>query len=368
MERYIAVDSGKGNTKVAIYNQEKDIIKKMRFATKIGEGSFADDAIEAGTMIVEIDGKTYKVGNGANRCAELTTSKKTEIHRICTLAGIALCVSEAEEDDVTVVIGIPVEDFKNVEKRQEYKNFILPDETKTIEVKMKTKSEGDVVTKRFKIVYKSVYAESAGVTYLDAVGSKDMIVGVIDLGNLNMNATVWDNFELDDRLSFTDEMGGSALIAGLSQQISSKFSRVNEAYMLKVLVRGAADHNARKLIPHNPDPKVEKESQEFIDRYLLDFVLELKRKCDAQRWSLDYMKLAFIGGTANLLRKEIRQVFGEAVTIYDEPEYVNVTGFLKRLCALKLDKMISLDKTEEETQKVPDASVKATSAREKKTA
>lgn len=347
MERYIAVDSGKGNTKVAIYNPQKDIIKQLSFATKIGEGLFEDDAIEAGTMIVEINGKVYKVGNGAKRGAELTTSKKTEIHKVCTLAGIALCVSDSEEDQVTVAIGMPVEDFKNVEKRQEYKSFILPDGS--IEVKMKTKSEGEIITKRFQIVYKCVYAESSGVTYLDPVGSKDMMVGVIDLGNLNMNATVWDNFELDDGLSFTDEMGGSALIAGLSQQISSKFSRVNEPYMLKVLVRGAADHDARKLIPHNPDPAVEKDSLDFIDQYLMDFVMELKRKCDARRWSLDYMKLAFIGGTAKLLEREIRKVFGENVAIYDEPEFVNVTGFLKRLCALKLNKVISLERAEKST-------------------
>lgn len=344
MNRYIAVDSGKGNTKIAVYNEEKDMIKQLTFATKIGEGLFEDDAIEAGTMIVEVNGKVYKVGNGAKNCAELTTSKKTEIHRICTLAGIALCASDTEEDQVTVAIGIPVEDFKDVMKRQEYKDYILPDEV--VEIKIKTKSEAAIVTKRFKIVYKCVYAESAGVTYLDPVGSKDAMVGVIDIGNLNINATIWDNFELDDKLSFTDEMGGSALIAGLSQQISSKFSRVSEAYMLKVLVRGAADHDMRKLIPQNPDPNVEKESQAFIDQYLLDFVQDIKRKCDAQRWSLNFIKLAFIGGTAKLLHKEIRQVFGENVVIYNEPEYVNVTGFLKRLCALKLGKIISLETTE----------------------
>lgn len=348
MERYIAVDSGKGNTKVAVYNQNKNITKRFSFATKFGEGLFEDDAIEAGTMIVEVDGKIYKVGNGAKHCAELTTSKRTEIHRVCTLAGIALCVSDDEEDEVTAAIGIPVEDFKNVAKRQDYKNYILPDGP--VEVKMKMKSEAEVITKRFKIVYKCVYAESAGVTYLDSVGSKDAMVGVIDIGNLNMNATIWDNFELDDIRSFTDEMGGSALISGLSQQVSSKFSRVNEAYMLKVLARGVADRNMRKLIPNNPNPEVEKESKAFIDQYLLEFVMDIKRKCDAQRWSLDYMKLVFIGGTTKLIKEEIIQVFGESVTIYDKPEYINVDGFLKRLCALKLGKIIPAP-TEETDEK-----------------
>lgn len=344
MERYIAVDCGKGNTKIAVYNQDKKAVKTFRFPTKVSPGLFEDDAIEADTMIVEMDGNIYKVGNGAKVAADLVTSKMSEVHKICTLAGIGLCVSAKEEDQVTVVIGIPVEEFKNIEKRQEYKNYILPDGP--VEIKMKMKSEGEIVTKRFTVKAKYVYAESAGVTYLDPAGSKDAMIGVIDLGNLNMNATVWDNFELDDTLSFTDEMGGKLLISELSQQVSSEFSRVNEAYMLKVLVRGIEDPSMRKLIPQNPNPEIEERSKKFIDDFLLDYVRQIKRKCDAKRWSLDYMKLAFIGGTAKLLKNEIRQVFGENVTIYDEPEYVNVLGFLKRLCANKLGVVIAADAAE----------------------
>lgn len=52
------------------------------------------------------------------------------------------------------------------------------------------------------------------------------------------------------------------------------------------------------------------------------------------------------GGTAKLLEREIRKVFGENVAVYDEPEFLNVTGFLKRLCALKINKVISLERAE----------------------
>ena len=48
MDRYLAIDSGKNATKVAIYDPEKNSTKKLAFLTKIGDGDFSDDSIESG--------------------------------------------------------------------------------------------------------------------------------------------------------------------------------------------------------------------------------------------------------------------------------------------------------------------------------
>ena len=39
------------------------------------------------------------------------------------------------------------------------------------------------------------------------------------------------------------------------------------------------------------------------------------------------------GGTAKLLVHEIHAVFGEHAFIPEDPEYVNVDGFLRKMCA-----------------------------------
>ncbi len=65
-------------------------------------------------------------GNGAVKEAELNTSKTSEIHKICTLTAIAMCVSKDEVDEVCVAAGIPVKEWENVEKRAEYKAYIFP--------------------------------------------------------------------------------------------------------------------------------------------------------------------------------------------------------------------------------------------------
>lgn len=337
MKRYIAVDSGKYATKVACYIPDSEKIEKFKFRTKISDGNFKDDAVETATMVVEYEGKTYKIGNGAVKEAELNTSKTSEIHKICTLTAIAMCVSKDEVDEVCVAAGIPVKEWENVEKRAEYKAYIFPEGEISLKI---MDSQLNPVTKTFKIVSRHVYPETMGALYLDnVVENSNDAVAIIDLGNLNVNGTYWNRRELDRQYSFTDELGGSILISGLSQELSAEFSRCDENYVAKVL-KQPLEH--RMLVPNRPNPEIEKRSKEMITDYLIDFVNLIKRRCDAKHWSLDFMTLVFIGGTSKILVNEIRDVFGEETVIPDDPEYANVVGFLRIMCGKVLHKMIQI--------------------------
>lgn len=337
-ERYIACDSGKFATKLATYNPKTENIKLFKFRTKSGTGSFEDDSLERNTMIVEINGQTYKIGNGASTQAELNTSKQSEIHKICTLTAIAMCTSNDEVDNVHVAIGIPVKEWEVVEKRNAYKKYMLPEGE--ISVVIKAKAEDEPIKKTFNIVSRYVFPESMGALYLDKMGDyMDNTAAVIDIGNLNINCTLWNALELDKDYSLTDELGGNILIAGLSQELSAKFGRCDENHVAKLLT---LPREQRYLRPNNPNPEVEKKSKQLVDEYLLKHVKEIRRKCDAKHWSLDFMELVFIGGTSQLLKDEIKQVFGNAAHIPENPEYANVIGFLRILCAKTLDKIIPL--------------------------
>lgn len=346
MVKYIAVDSGKFATKLAVYDKKKNKTSIFKFRTKTGAGSFDDDSLEKNTFIAEIDGVTYKIGNGAITEADLQTSKKSESHRLCTLSALAMCASCDEVDEMHVAIGIPVKEWEVVEKRNEYKNYILPDGE--ISVTMKTKSDEPPKTKRFKIVSKYVFPESVGALYLDrTMDYKDSTAAVIDIGNLNINCTCWNSFELDRQYSLTDELGGNILIAGLSQELSAQFSRCDENLVARVLTLPKEE---RKLCPVRPNPKTEEDSRKVIDNYLLEHVKTIKRRCDSKHWSLDFMNLVFIGGTSKLLKNEIYEVFGECVYIPDEPEYANVIGFLRLLGAKVLDEIIPFPEKKESTK------------------
>lgn len=340
MERLIAVDSGKFATKVACYDQKLNETKIFRFRTRTGEGSFEDDALENNTYIVEINGKTYKVGNGARNDAELNTSKTSEEHKICTLTAIAMLVGNKAEE-VNVAIGLPFKEWEIVEKRNAYKNYILPDGE--ISVKLMTSSNSPAVEKTFRIKNKYVYPESIGALYLDNMEEYfDSNAAVIDIGNLNINCTQWNNFEPDKEACLTGELGGNTLISGLATELSAEFGRVNETLVAKKLL---LPREQRCLVPTNgKESDIPDRSKKYIDKYMLEHARKIRRACDAKQWSLDFMKLIFIGGTSEILKDEIYEVFGDSVYIPEHPEYANVLGFLRLLGAKTLNTIIPLPK------------------------
>ncbi len=331
MDRYIAIDSGKNATKVAIYDVKNKITKKFTFPTKIGHGDFSDDAIESCTFLAEIDNQVYKIGKGAKTNAELETSKMTDIHRICTLSAIAMCVSDKEVDDVHVAIGIPVKEFENVEKRNEYRNFILPDGKVTVTLKPKNDDEPKKLT--FNIVTKLVAPESSGVLYLNPAKYNKTTTATIDIGSLNVNGSYWNGFDIDSDFSLTGELGSKILIAGLAQELSAEFSRCDEKLIANIL-RQPLEH--RHLTPIKQNPEIETRSAEFIHKYLVEHVRKIKALCNTKNWSLDYMELVFLGGTSKMLENELYEVFGNEIYIAEDPVYANVLGFLNKLCTKKL--------------------------------
>ena len=338
MERYIAVDSGKFATKIAWANNDFDGFQKGQFRTRMSRGNFEDDAIENGTYVCEIDGVVMKIGNGAAQDADLETSKKSEIHKYCTLLAIALVVSRDEIDDVYCAIGIPVGEYKVVEKRNEYRDYVLPDGPITVKYKMQ---KGGIEIRTFKIIKKFVYPESAGGIYLDIKRNMDT-AAVIDIGNLNINATYFANKEPDFTCSTTSELGGQILISGLAAELSSAFTRCDERVVGKLL-KGPLDE--RYLRPVNPNPHVEEESRLLINDYLLNHVKKIRRICDSKGWALDYMPVTFIGGTSALLRNEIQSVFGDEAFIPEKPEIANALGFLRRMVAWEKEVLIPIEST-----------------------
>ena len=349
MEGFIAIDCGKYATKVATYNTEEKTVNKFSFRTKTSTGDFADDALEHNTFIIQIGDLVYKIGNGAMDEAELETSKATDIHKNCTLAAIAMSIPATKESiPVNVAVGIPAKEWCVIEKRQQLKEYLLPDGDITI--KIKTKSDKPVEEKHFHIVSKYIFAESVGALFLDKMEEYvDCSVGVIDIGNLNINGTIWDDFEISKKDTITDELGGNILIAGLTQELSAEFSRCSESYIAKILT---LPPDQRKLVRNGiRDEELEKGSKKMIDTYLLQHVKKIRRRLDSKSWPLDFMPLCFIGGTSKLLANEIYSVFGERVYIPDNPEYANVLGFLRLLCGKRLNLVIPTHTTSKQPEK-----------------
>lgn len=354
MKRYLAIDSGKFATKVAEYNSQNDTVRKFSIRTKAGEGDFRDDAIEEHTVVVEVDGKVYKIGNGARGIgASLDTDKKTDIHRLCTLTAIATVCSASEEDEIYCAVGLPAKDWANVGKRMDYKDYILPEGKMT--VKIKAKSNAPVIEKKFTIKGRYVFPESIGALFMDeTIGcvTPTSITGVLDIGNLNLNATLWQGTELLQDKSLTADLGGAMLIQELSQEISTNITPCDELIMANILKTDRRLPSGINLT----DEQV-KESGALISRVLKEHAEKVKKSCRARNWSLDVTKIVAIGGTSDIIKDELMEVFGN-ITILPETPYCNAFGYLRIMCSQipEIGKVIPLDegKPEEKTEAKPD--------------
>lgn len=334
MERFIAVDSGKFATKVAEYKKNEDIVRTFSVRTKISEGFFCDDAIENNTVVVEINGKVYKVGNGAKgEGANLDTGKNDEIHRICTLTALATVASAKEKDEFNVVVGLPAKDWAIPTKREEYKKSMLPEGDITIKIRPNSKVEP--VTKTFTIKRRFALPESIGALFMDGViedvtTNPNIPTGVLDLGNLNLNATYWQGTELVYDKSSTQELGGAILIQELAQELSSNIDYVDEIIAANILKAGPGERHLPTGLGLTEEEVAL--SGEIVNRVLKNHAEKIRRACKQRNWSLKATRIVAIGGTSQDIKEELEAVFGN-VTVLANSSMCNVLGYLRCMCS-----------------------------------
>ena len=343
-KRYIAIDSGKFATKVAEYNPTTKTIKKFSIRTKVNDGDFRDDAIENATVVIEYAGHVYKVGNGARGTgAALDTNKATDVHKLCVLTALATLASSKEVDEINVAVGLPAKDWADVSKRVDFKDYILPEGE--IKMSIKTGSTAPTTEKTFKIVNRFVFPESIGALFMDEVINDitpTTITGVLDIGNLHLNATLWQGTELLQDKSLTDELGGAILIQELAQEISTNITSCDDFIAANILKSDAEDRH----LPDNMGlaPEQVEESRVLIQRVLKNHAERIKRDCRARGWSLDLTKIVAIGGTSADIRAELQEVFSN-ITVLSDSSYCNALGYLRMMCARieEIGEVIPLD-------------------------
>ena len=346
MERFLAIDSGKFATKVAEYSLNNGQVHTYMQRTKVSNGYLCDDAIERNTVVIEINGKVYKVGNGANgNGARLDTSKNDDVHKICTLTAIAQVASSNEVDEFNVAVGMPSSEYAVPPKRVEYKNAILPEGE--IKIKIKPSGATEPITKKFIIKNRFVYPESIGALiandeiFADVVKNKHIPTGVIDIGNLNLNATFWQGTDFIADKSQTTELGGAIIIRELANQLSASITRVDEYVAANIL----KTKSTKRQLPSGlglSDEQVKK-SGEIISNVLHQYAESIRNACSSKQWSLDAMRIIAIGGTSEDIYDELKNVFGN-VTILPNANFCNALGYLRLMCEKlpQIDDIINL--------------------------
>ena len=335
MAEYIAVDCGKYNTKLDALSGNNE--RMTAFRTRFSEGTFDDDMVGRGSYVVQIDGgPVYKIGYKGRTGPDMEDTKKTDIHRICTMAGIAIGLGDGEHADVHAAIGMPVSKIDIVKERQEYKDFILGESGTQHTVEY---MGDDLVHHKcvFTLTVRNVYPEGIGVVFEHSRRCSGQ-VGVIDIGNLNVNALYVNNGIPEDEMCFTDKGGGNEIMNSLANELTrllgSTVTPNIVAQTLLIPTKEGHTYEERHLYTAGGKNKaLEDRSRQIINSALKDHVEEIKAKCKSiGKWPLDFMNIVFVGGTSALLQKELRECFGENCFIPDDPAFENARGFLKLLC------------------------------------
>ena len=307
--RFIAVDTGKFATK-AVTLRGDGSERFITFRTK-SEETMRTEA-QGKSYIVEYKGKRYLVGEQAEvSSAKLT--KAEDIHRISTYTAIHQLANG--DDTVVVAIGCPLSVFENPESKEAYKKYMFPD--RQIEIKV------NETTKKLTILSVIVFPESSGIIYLDRK-YESMSAGIIDIGGLNVNACVYNKTMPIISTLFTENLGSNVLAQNLKNALATKYGEDIPQWMMEDILRDGY------VVDNMSSSGIREGSKEFIADFKKKHIESIIKKCEANGWNLRLTRLVFTGGTSELLRNEILQVIPGAI-ICEEPEKVNVRGFLKAI-------------------------------------
>ena len=307
--KFIAVDTGKFATK-AVTLRGDGSERFITFRTKSEETQRSE--AQGKSYIVEYKGKRYLVGEQAEvSSAKLT--KAEDIHRISTYTAIHQLSSG--DDTVVVAIGCPLSVFENPESKEAYKKYMFPD--RQIEIKV------NETTKKLTILSVIVFPESSGIIYLDRK-YESMSAGIIDIGGLNVNACVYNKTMPIISTLFTENLGSNVLAQNLKNALATKYCEDIPQWMMEDILRDGY------LVDNMESSGIREGSKEFIADFKKKHIESIIKKCEANGWNLRLTRLVFTGGTSELLRNEILQVIPGAI-ICEEPEKVNVRGFLKAM-------------------------------------
>lgn len=331
-KRFVAIDAGKGNTKVSRLYANGDV-QRFRFPT-ITRPCTLDDDVSAGQFIVTVDDVPYLVGApGTKHSNALDTSKANVTHKACTLAAIAKICDNG--DDVYAVIGCPANIYNNPKTREDYRQYLLPE--KEYKVSFVDGDTGIKTTKAFAVKKSLVLCEGTGITFSNPElfhNDDATAVGIIDCGNLNINALYFDNGTPVREMTVTNSNGFNKLISLICDELSNAFGETINTRTIETIMNSKDTSKRAYRIAGNPSAA--KESPAVFAHAIAGYVDRLFIDLKSAGWDLANASLVFVGGTSACLRQEINdyciaQGYDYNLVFPEMPEYANSDGFLQAL-------------------------------------
>ena len=196
--------------------------------------------------------------------------------------------------------------FLDQEKRSEYVKFMSqPSHQEWTEIMV----GGDL--HYFKINQVRALPETAGYPFRHYEKYMDDLVGVIDIGGLNINGCIYSQLSPVHQTCFTINRGGHHLSAEIQQRLIQQLNRDIQGYQMEGIFK-------------RPKPAEEPIIKEVVDGYMKLILNELRTR----NWDIsqDGIPVILTGGTSYIIGRYVSNYFPQVIVSQD-PIWDNVTGF-----------------------------------------
>jgi plasmid segregation protein ParM len=296
----ISIDPGKYATKAISQTN------RVYFPTRLSPNPTMDSA--GNTYHVQFQNSEYLLGEQAEQ-SDFDISKTSLLHKLATYTGI----SQLQESDynIQLALGCPLNIYKNKELRNTYKAYIM--DNRFIHICIND------ISYSFYIENVLVLPESAGIVYLIPTLFKNKRTAVVDLGGLNMNFSIYDNYIPQVSSMFTLNLGGNELQNSILNTLNTRYGIVlNNQDIWHIMQQSGLKIKG----------KIDNESITLVNTIIEEYLQKILQAVRKNGYNLDTLDVCFVGGTSKLIEGMIRAKVLHAF-IPEEPEWSNAEGFYK---------------------------------------
>ena len=309
--KYIAVDSGKSNTKYAWFDENKPSKKNIsanNFKSVVVEAVL--DGVSATDNLLVYRGIAYDVGGADERALESNNSKLTEDHKLFVYTAIAKVLQEMNLGDINethhidLSINVPLAEFKSL-KDEYIKEYRGKDVTLEL-----NNQEINFVIENVRLGYEG---SGAIIRNVDDEAAQSHIV---DIGGKNDTHILFQGFK---PVPGKNHMTNNGVLT-LLQQIASDLSESHDITINEI----------EKVIEGNlPKPM---SFDEIFKRRAKQHVVMIKNQVQKYKINPLFTTIIFSGGGSILLKDQLKKAFEEYTTKFPaDAQFDNCKGMLERV-------------------------------------
>lgn len=311
----LSMDAGKHHGKCSGINVEEDGLNTREYKIRSKFYDLINGNIELAdnNYKVELDGKSYIVGEQGTEESITSTNKATLLHKLCVYSLITEYIKpDTKDNEVYMVLSCPLNLLSSVELKEEYKDFIA-NNNKEINVVVNEKKY------TFTIKAITIKSEGSGVYYLNKEKFKGKDYLLVDIGGLNMQVCLYRNGIAQVEERFTEMTGSKKLIRD-----------IKKALELHTKGNAVTLNDAQKALEDKIYIKDQK-TKNIIKNVITEYIEKDVIKTIGENLTIDINTVIplFIGGTVMDIKEEIQEVLDFKAEIQDDAQFASVKGLFK---------------------------------------